>query len=403
MKPRQKKEKTLKPKNPWPRCFTKMAGFLFLILITVTSTYGAKTMKSIYSLNRAVLPVLEPKIYSIKKVEMRGLMQIPVDNAVATNAMPDTNAVTLIEFGDTKVKYNTVAKDFKTSVGGGYCEFLPIFSEDTIGYSQTRGFNLLNIKTKKHQYYSIIGETSCRIEQVAVVDGEKRLFLFSIDFAGAEKPTQLLRLMDLSSSEGTVIQEKLIDGDYDWVYNDNTIILNHMRKDSSIAMNMNLEPCSHPIVDYIMKNKKDFKELVDIVFHPSLPFAIIPVECGSETRLVTWKNEDGKMHEFKIFNSLDTLQRGYKFSNDGKWVYFSEVLAGKQRSDYILMPVDPKLPHYLGKPIYLGEIPKYPDNEVAMTRNPEGLVVVGRTHYGGDFLLIKWDFTKALPLIENGK
>ena len=65
------------------------------------------------------MPVLEPKIYNIKKIEMRGLMQIPIDNAVATNRLPDTNAVTLIEFGDTKVKYKTIAKDFKNDVGGG--------------------------------------------------------------------------------------------------------------------------------------------------------------------------------------------------------------------------------------------------------------------------------------------
>jgi hypothetical protein len=330
-------------------------------------------------------------------------MQIPVDNAVATNRMTNTNAVFLIEFKGDKANYKTVAKNFKDYVGGGKIQYLPIFSEDTIGYSQTRGFNLLNINTKKNQYYSIIGETSCTITQIVVVNAEKRLFLFSIDFAGAKNPTQLLRLMDLSTSEGKVVEEKLIDGDYGWVYSNNGIILNHMRKDNSIALNMKLEHSTHPLVDFIMKNKKDFKGLVDIVFHPSLPFAIIPVECGSLTRIVTWNSDDGKMHEFKVFDSLDTLQRSYRFSNDGKWVYFSNVLSGKQKSDFILMPIDPKLPHYLGKPILLGEVAEYPPNVTAMTRNPAGLVVADRTHYGGDFLLKKWDFTQAIPLIENGK
>jgi hypothetical protein len=124
--------------------------------MTSKTTYGVTTMKAIYSLNRAVMPVLEPKIYNIKKTELWGLMQIPVDNAVATNRMTNTNAVILIEFKGDKAKYKTVAKNFKDYVGGGKIQYLPIFSEDTIGYSQTRGFNLLNINRTKNRYYSII-------------------------------------------------------------------------------------------------------------------------------------------------------------------------------------------------------------------------------------------------------
>jgi hypothetical protein len=61
--------------------------------------------------------------------------------------LPGTNAVTRIEFKDKKLKYHTIAKNFKSYVGGGDIVYLPVFSEDTIGYSQNRGFNLLNIWT----------------------------------------------------------------------------------------------------------------------------------------------------------------------------------------------------------------------------------------------------------------
>ena len=384
------------------KCFTETIWLVIIILITATTTtYGANTMKAIYSLNRAVMPVLEPKIYNIKKIEMRGLMQIPIDNAVATNRLPDTNAVTLIEFGDTKVKYKTIAKDFKNDVGGGDIVYLPIFSEDTIGYSQTRGFNLLNIKTKKDQYYSIVGNTNYGINLIAVVNPEKRLFLFSVE--SYSSGNQIFRLMDLSSSEGTTLQEKRIEGPYAWIYADNTIFLRNVADSSLMAMNLKFENVDHPLVHFVNEHKKMFPEFILEAIHPTLPFAIIQYEDNGidYASVISWDKGYKNFQVHLIFKG--NILGGFKFSNDGKWVYFSESLLELKKRDFILMPVDPKLPHYLGKPIYLGEVPDYPRNEAAMTRNPSGLVVVGRTHYGGDFLLIKWDFTKALPLIENGK
>jgi hypothetical protein len=210
--------------------------------------------------------------------------------------------------------------------------------------------------------------------------------------------------MDLSSSEGKVIEEKLTNGNYDWVYHDHSIILNNEKKwDDIIAMNIKFEKYDHPLIGFIHKHIKEFNRLIGICFHPTLPFAIISIEGGRETKIITWKENDKGMHVFKIFNSIETGQHDYKFSGDGKWVYFSEVIYGKQKSNFILMPVDPKLPYYLGKPILLGEVPDYPDNVTAMTRNPTGLVVSGCKEYGESYYLKKWDFTQAIPLIENGK
>ena len=150
MNSKQIKEKIFKTKNFWPRCFSAIAWLVFIILITATTTtYGANTMKAIYSLNRAVMPVLEPKIYNIKKIEMWGLMQIPIDNAVATNAMPDTNAVTLIEFGDTKVKYKTIAKDFKNDVGGGILCIYQFFLRTLLGILRPGGLIFSISKQKR--------------------------------------------------------------------------------------------------------------------------------------------------------------------------------------------------------------------------------------------------------------
>ena len=110
---------------------------LFTILFFTSNIYGEKTMQPLYTLNKALMPKLEPQIYPTKKVEITGIFDFPVDNAIATNQLPGTNAVTLISFDEKKLKveYKTIAKNFKDYVGGGSTSYLPIFSE--IGVKST--------------------------------------------------------------------------------------------------------------------------------------------------------------------------------------------------------------------------------------------------------------------------
>jgi hypothetical protein len=235
-----------------------------------------------------------------------------------------------------------------------------------------------------------------------VVDGEKRLFLFSVE--SYSSGNQIFRLMDLSASEGKVLIERRIEGPYAWIYANNTIFLNNVVDHSVKAMNLKFEDYDHPLVHFIEQNKNKFQGLRLVAAHPTLPFAIIQENVGEEASVVTWNRENHNVNLYKIFNNRSKgATGGHQFSNDGKWVYFREYVIGTDSMDFILMPVDPKLSHYLGKPILLGEVPDYPPNVTAMTRNPAGLVVADRTHYGGDFLLKKWDFTQAIPLIEKEK
>jgi hypothetical protein len=200
-----------------------------------------------------------------------------------------------------------------------------------------------------------------------------------------------------------VVEEKLIDGLYSWVYGDKTIFLWHRRNHNLMAMNLKFEDYDHPLVHYIKEHQEMLPGFVLENIHPTLPFAIIQGknEGINSDSVITWDKDYKNFQTHLIFNNKSL--GSYTFSNDGKWVYFGEYVSATRKDDFILMPVDPKLPHYLGNPILLGAVAEYPPNVTAMTRNPAGLVVADRTHYGGDYLLKKWDFTQAIPLIEKGK
>lgn len=95
--------------------------------------------------------------------------------------------------------------------------------------------------------------------------------------------------------------------------------------------------------------------------------------------IVSWESE--KQQFFKMLTKNKTFD--FEFSPDGKWLIFRDKT--QKASKYILMPVNSELPHFLGSPITLGEIP-YPET-TAWTTNPLSFVVSE-----GDRIL-KWDLT----------
>ena len=83
--------------------------FFLISFLFQKNLYGENTMQPLYNLNRALMPRLEPKIYSTKNIEIEGIFEVPVDNAIATNKIG--NAITLLHFNGKKIKYKTVKKD----------------------------------------------------------------------------------------------------------------------------------------------------------------------------------------------------------------------------------------------------------------------------------------------------
>lgn len=368
------------------------------ILFFISNIYGENTMQPLYTLNKALMPKLEPQIYPTKKNEIVGIFDFPVDNAIATNMLPGTNAVTLISFNEKKMKveYKTIAKNFKDYVGGGNTSYLPIFSEDIIGYSQTRGFNLLNVKTKKNNYYSIIGDINYAIIFNLVIDPDKKIFLFDSYFYKSKKPERLVRIMDLSRKNAQIISEKVIYGNTYIKFSDGTIFF--LQGNEIKATDLNLKEVDHPFIKIFDKEKIRFKDVTELVIHPNLPFAVFNDYEKEEMWLISWR-EDDINNDKSIIKILGSEGYFYKFSYDGKWLQFDNS------EEFIIMPIDPDLPHFLGKPILLGEIPEFPTGKgtTAMTRNPSGFVVSGTNDYGDSYWLKKWDFTEAEKLIKKSK
>jgi hypothetical protein len=375
-----------------------------VVFIIVSSSYSEMTMHSIYSLNKSSMPSLKPTVYSTKNVELQGLLDFPADNTIATNMLPRTNAVTKIDFTEKKLKYKTIAKNFKSYVGGGSTVYTPIFSEEWIGYSQNRGFTLLNIKTKKTRYYSIAGDTNMIVRGVNIIDAQNFIFLFRIQIipCGADpnpKYLSLIRIMDLSNSVGLIINENIISNKIGVSNHKDTLFFTE--NNIITAYNLKFEKISDPMIDAVVSEYKSENRIIQLTIHPNLPFAVFgsedPKTYVKSLFVIKWGVNDKEPQ--KLFKIIDE-GTFYKFSYDGKWLISESSVAGQDA--YIILPVDKNLPQYLGQPIYLCEVPKFPigSGSSAMTRNPSGLVVSDCSNTD-EFFLKKWDFTEAEKLIEK--
>ena len=382
---------------------------LVLLINTLISlhfcAYGENTMRPVHTLNRALMEKLKPKIFSTKKNLIEDIFSVPIDNTVATNRIG--NAITVIRFKGDKVKYETLKRNFLDYVSSGDDTYMPIFSEDTIGYTIGRGFLLFNVLNNKFNYYSIAGGFDYKIAQIRVLDAEKRIFVFKIRDISKKTPT-FLRMMDLSGADDKIIMEKEV-GPCGIVLKDKVIFV--WKENMMYAINSKFEEVDHPIVKIFNKEKpKDYGRTIECIIHPTLPFAIIKEEkkigdsydFTTSVWSVSWRESDLKSDKPKMVKILAENTFGYSFSYDGKWLWFIDATTSPR--GLILMPVDPDLPNIVGKPIYLGEVPR-PENANgdAMTRNPSGLVVSGCDGYDKDCWLKKWDFTEAEKLVEKYK
>ena len=369
---------------------------LFFICFT-SNIYGDTKMDPLYIWNMALIPKLEPEIYPTDKTRITHIFDFPADDAIATNRDPGNNAVTLITFDkeNLKVKYKTIAKNFKSYVSGGSERYLPVFSEDTIGYSQTRGFCLLNIKTKKSYSTTIFGSLDYSIGHIAVLDAEKRIFAFEL-FHSMRGINSIMRIVQFNDNSSKVLGDKEVERGTRLNHTKNVVFL---KKGNNIqAMDINFKEADHPFARKFKQEKDRFKEVYEILIHPVLPFGVFTEYSTKkdEAWIISWRDKDNPVLQKLFYDGTAFLW----FSYDGKWV------AGADAINYYLMPVDPELPHFLGKPILLGKIPKYPSGggTEAITRNPAGLVVPEwkRDSKGKEIgFLKKWDFTEAEKLIEK--
>jgi hypothetical protein len=229
-----------------------------------------------------------------------------------------------------------------------------------------------------------------------VINSENKIFLFDIDIMKSEVTQSLLRIMDLSRKKAQIISEKIIYGN---IYIKNSESTIFFLNDNEIkATDINLKEVDHPFVQIFNKEKERFIKVTELAIHPSLPFAVFNDKRKEEMWMISWREDDIK-NDKSLIKILGSESYSYQLSYDGKWLQFDNF------KEFIIMPIDPDLPHFLGKPILLGEIPRYPSGKgvTAMTRKPSGFVITERQRDGLKKINIlkKWDFTKAEKLIEK--
>jgi len=313
-------------------------------------------MKELYSINGGKLSYIEGMEFPVKS-EIITIFAVPEKNAVGTNAL--NNAITLLKFDDSKqtINFVTVRKNFMKDVFGGSMFFMPEFSKEIIGYSQTRGFLLFNIKNKTFTD-SIIGRhLGIDIEEVFVIDPEKKLFLFDLRYIlgmGRNDVIKVIKLLDLTKEEPKEIAYFDIEKHPLWAALGKTTF--YFTEEDEIrtlhALNQLLKPIDHPLCAVYNTKSEGFGQFGLPHIHPSLPFAILS-ENNPQTAehlvtwVATWRDKGPKM--YKIFG--DNLLGRFQFSPDGKWLLFQDDTIKKDM--LMVMPVDPDLPHFLGTPIML--------------------------------------------------
>lgn len=382
------------------------------MLLAFFAHAGEKKMPPLYrTLSPKVIPQMPPKLYPLNPGQLLDeIFQVPYDNTVGTNVI--NNAITLLHLEPErdqyqgKVKYEEVARDFLQDVSGGGLSYLPLFSEQFIGYSQTRRFVMFDLKKKQHTRFAVCTGFEDSIEKLAVSDAAKHIFITEIShLPGNNRERRELWLADLSGDKETefnqhperilkrlVIEPEKQDGikKTHWFVSGKTLFTHTGR--SLNAYDLQLNPIHHPFVTAFNAYWNRFDYVEKFVVHPTLPFAI--VYSYPDTWVFRW-NEKKEEQFVKIIEKYYLGK--FEFSPDGNWLVALDSTASSiESSRYVLFPIDKKLPHFVAPPInMMGDI-KGDFGSATWTRNPVSFVTTDTE------ILRQW-FMPKLPLkIEGG-
>jgi hypothetical protein len=343
--------------------------------------------------------VVSPETYSLGE-EIRYIFAVPKNNTVGTNELD--NAITLLEFrNDGELKRHIVKRNFMEMVTGPFeFRFLPVWSDREIAYSQSKGFLIINIPEKKVEIHTVIPGLDDNIENLAVLDEEKRIFVFEIisDAAGILNYDKTLRIIQFTNGSSSVLAEhsagkKTSSYTEPWfIYEKKIFVYNDITTKLEV-FDEQFKSVNHPIADVFNKNSKIFRSLRDFKIHPSLPFALI-TEIGKEPDiskfdtlppeeklkalepiyaelsrttlfLFQWTQQDEKKRMIPLLSSIGSIWKSYnpkdnygdfEFSPDGKWFVFRDYSESSDNPVFVAVPISTNNPLYLGKPIKLGKV-----------------------------------------------
>jgi hypothetical protein len=337
-----------------------------------------QSMKAQYALHYGKAPDLWPIVVGLKD-ENTDIFSVPTENAVGTNSL--NNAITLLKFNKDQIIYDEVRKDFIEGVGSGDKFYPGIFSDQWIGYTQTRGFLLFNLKDKSFADHIPIKSGNEYFTGIGVIDGTKLQFLFQKKKAYFHEGKKILQILEFDGKGKFKQISELQAGAHKvgylepWAIQNKTIFVYNNDKIKITAYDINFKPVQHPFC-YLFNGLKNFRCLDELVIHPTLPFAIL-VEMDRDDRanykvwLARWDHPEEKERcvellgqDISMFSKHANIKHlvctQFEFSPDGKWLLFRDhseyAIQNIDSPIFTVMPVSADNPLFLGKPKILGKV-----------------------------------------------
>jgi hypothetical protein len=391
-----------------------------------------KVMGDTMILNYGDYDVMLPPMTYCPGDEIRYVFAVPRDNMVGTNELD--NAIKLIEFKtEDKLEQHTVKKNFMEMVTGPFeFRFLPVWSDKEIAYSQSKGFLLVNIPERKVEIHTISpGIYTGEIEKLAILDANSRTFVIEIDkpYAKVQGFKKVLQVIRFENNTFNILAEhmagiKTLAYSEPWFVYQKKIFTYNDSLTKFEVFDQNFKPDTHPLAETFNRNSHNFRCLKEIIFHPSLPFALMVEQGKPPTKeklaaadslpdpedekardiiygefyrqtlfLFRWNEPDEKKQLIPLFSIAGSIWKSYNpvndcsqltLSPDGKWLVFRD---GSMRGDdlhssdnpiFVAVPIDEKNPLYLGKPLKLGHGMRegnYGPTGTAWTTNPTAFVM----------------------------
>jgi hypothetical protein len=318
------------------------------------------------------------------------IFQVSLPHAIATNDWD--NAITVLHLNEDGLKKEVLSRDFLNEVSGGYISSTPPFSDEWIGYGQTRGYERFNLRTREFKDQLICTRFEERIFACRALVPEKNIFAFmiqNIDDQNVEH--RVFRTFDLSGQEPKSIASLnagiLPGGSKGATVGvlDSLLFYYDRESEKLISLNSALQPANHPLSDAFNKNKEELFKLLELKIHPSLPFAIVHSLKSAGDKDITfvgvlsWKNRAHDLFPF-IGMKKDMSILNFSFSQDGKYLAWEAMDSGVdpgKKAQFWIAPIDKDIPGCIGKPQLLGNSLGAYSTVIttAWARNPNTFVV----------------------------
>ncbi|MDR2578093.1 MAG: hypothetical protein LBC70_04670 [Chitinispirillales bacterium] len=357
----------------------------------------------------------DPQYFSLGTTSIKWVFPVPEPNAIGT-LDGHSNGIALIKFSGygTEPECDVVAKNYGDKIYDlFYYRFSPIFSNDTIVYSQNRVAAIANLKTGETFYARYGLSIDDFMFGIRFLNPQENLFVIvkSIkvkDVSRWENYLQVVKLEDQKLVDTAWIMKIGVTDDISsdfplyntWlVHNKNLFVYD--REWNKILCTDGKQSLSHPFSETYNANAGRIGKLKDFVIHPNLPFGVMIEERAAigvrhGLIIVRWDTDDPDEQVSAYVNMFNPLAQLFGFENmslayqsfspDGNWYIVGCIAPDDPKNPYfIALPVDGEHPDLLDRDdiVILGQVKNM--TSLAWTSEPTAYVV------SNGELLHKWD------------